>query len=195
MPAPSTPPPPLPLLATSSATTTSLATGAAQRHVCIEDDSLGCGDHATASTPPSSATTSTSTTAADDAGIDGFCAQGILVLDNRISGTGLAGIDVGRPGVHGPHRALHSGWQIIGNDVSGVTATGDQYGVSTAPDLARSRRYPLRGRRRQGADHGARPGHQGHLDQRDEACRPARCDGHADELAEAAKAAKGTMRP
>jgi hypothetical protein len=26
-----------------------------------------------------------------------------------------------------------SGWKIMGNDVSGLTATGDQYGVASAP--------------------------------------------------------------
>ena len=69
-----------------------------------------------------------------DGGIDGLYAKGVRVLDNRISGTGLAGIDVGAvASLWGMQSAPDSGWQIIGNDVSGVTATGDQYGVSTAP--------------------------------------------------------------
>ena len=59
-----------------------------------------------------------------DAGIDGFYSQGVQVLRNRISGTGLAAIDVGTafipyfPYPVGPA----SGWKIIGNDVGGVKA-------------------------------------------------------------------------
>jgi hypothetical protein len=57
-----------------------------------------------------------------DGGIDGFFAQGIRVLDNRISGIGLAGIDVGATWAFGPDTsAPASGWQIIGNDVSGLS--------------------------------------------------------------------------
>ena len=71
-----------------------------------------------------------------DGGIDGIYAQGIRVLDNRISGTGLAGIDVGAlASLVGLPSAPDSGWQIIGNDVSGLTAVGDQYGASTAQIL------------------------------------------------------------
>ena len=55
-----------------------------------------------------------------DAGVDGFYAQGIRVLHNRISGTGLAAIDVGADSYFGMTPALTCGWQIIGNDVSGV---------------------------------------------------------------------------
>jgi hypothetical protein len=69
-----------------------------------------------------------------DGGIDGIYGQGIKVLYNRISGTGLAGIDVGcYASLFGLPSGPDSGWQIIGNDVSGLTATGDQYGISTAP--------------------------------------------------------------
>ena len=69
-----------------------------------------------------------------DGGIDGFYAQGISVLRNRIYGTGLAAVDVGAAeSLWGMASAPASGWQIIGNDVSGLTATGDQYGVQTAP--------------------------------------------------------------
>ena len=67
-----------------------------------------------------------------DGGIDGFFADGIKVLFNRIWGTGLAGIDVGTEWWYGPNTPAtptqpafinppSSGWQIIGNDVSGVT--------------------------------------------------------------------------
>ena len=71
-----------------------------------------------------------------DGGIDGIYAQGIQVLNNRIWGTGLAGIDVGAlASLVGLPSAPDSDWQIIGNDLSGVTATGDQYGVSTAQIL------------------------------------------------------------
>jgi hypothetical protein len=70
----------------------------------------------------------------NDGGIDGVWAQGIWVLHNRISGVGLAGIYVGcAASVWGLPSAPDSGWKLIGNDVSGVTATGDQFGgVSTA---------------------------------------------------------------
>jgi hypothetical protein len=68
-----------------------------------------------------------------DGGIDGIWGQGILVTHNRISGTGLAGIDVGAvAALFGATPGPCSGWQIIGNDVSGVTATADQFGVPTA---------------------------------------------------------------
>ena len=69
-----------------------------------------------------------------DGGIDGLYARRVQVTDNRISGTGLAGIDVGAvASIWGLHSAPDSGWQVIGNDVSGVTSTGVQYGgVQTA---------------------------------------------------------------
>ncbi len=69
-----------------------------------------------------------------EGGIDGLYAKGVVVSGNRISGTALAGIDVGAAeSLWGLASAPASGWQIIGNDVSGLTATGDQYGVQTAP--------------------------------------------------------------
>ncbi len=67
-----------------------------------------------------------------DAGIDGLYAQDIGVLHNHICGTGLAGIDVGTAFNFGLPSGPTSGWQIVGNDVSSVDATGDQYGISTA---------------------------------------------------------------
>ena len=71
-----------------------------------------------------------------DGGIDGLYAQGVRVLGNRIWGTGLAGIDVGAlASLVGLPSAPDNGWRIIGNDVSGLIATGDQYGVSTAEIL------------------------------------------------------------
>jgi hypothetical protein len=71
-----------------------------------------------------------------DGGIDGIYAQGVQVLCNHIWGTGLAGIDVGAlASLVGLPSAPDNGWQIIGNDVSGLTATGEQYGASTAQIL------------------------------------------------------------
>jgi hypothetical protein len=79
----------------------------------------------------------------NDAGLDGLYAQDIWFVHNRIYGTGLAGIDVGAlSSVFGYPSAPASGWKIIGNDMSGLTATGDQFGgVPTAqvwlgPDAA-----------------------------------------------------------
>jgi hypothetical protein len=64
-----------------------------------------------------------------DGGIDGAYARGIRVLDNHIWGTGFAGIDVGAlSSIWGSPSGPASGWQIIGNDVSGVTASTDQGG-------------------------------------------------------------------
>lgn len=70
----------------------------------------------------------------NDAGLDGLYAQDIWFLHNRICGTGLAGIDVGAlSSLLGYPSAPASGWKIIGNDISGLTATGAQFGgVSTA---------------------------------------------------------------
>ena len=48
-----------------------------------------------------------------DAGIDGLYAQGIRVVHNRISGTGLAGIEVGAlSSLLGLPSAPASGWKI-----------------------------------------------------------------------------------
>jgi hypothetical protein len=64
-----------------------------------------------------------------DAGVDGVYAQGIRVLDNHIWGTGLAGIDVGVMTSLGTLPAAPaSDWQIIGNDMGGLTASTDQGG-------------------------------------------------------------------
>jgi hypothetical protein len=127
---PFAPPPPLPAPRYLISDNNILANGAANG-MWLEDDSVGWGDPACLN-----ATIVDNNIHLDnggnDAGIDGFCAQGILVLHNRISGTGLAGIDVGTTWWYTDLTEPTSGWQIIGNDVSGVTATGDQYGVSTA---------------------------------------------------------------
>ena len=56
-----------------------------------------------------------------DAGIEGYYARGIKVLDNHISGVGDAAIDVGTGPFFGMNSGPTVGWQIIGNDVSGVT--------------------------------------------------------------------------
>jgi hypothetical protein len=60
-----------------------------------------------------------------DGGIDGMYAQRVVVLHNRISGTCLAGIDAGTPfdSVYPYPIGPANGWRIIGNDVSGVTAS------------------------------------------------------------------------
>ena len=128
---PATPPPPLPapryFVCDNDITATGYGAG-----VLMEDDSLGNGD-----TPRLDATVSGNTITLDndgwDGGIDGFMVAGTKVLDNHISGIGVAAIDVGTTFFWGAISAPpSSGWQIIGNDVSGLTATGDQYGVSTA---------------------------------------------------------------
>ena len=66
-------------------------------------------------------------------GIDGCFVNDAMVLGNRISGTGLAGIFVGTPASGDTAPNSDSGWRIIGNDVSGVTADGSYYGVTSAP--------------------------------------------------------------
>ena len=70
----------------------------------------------------------------NDAGLDGLYAQNIRFVHNRIYGTGLAGIDVGAlSALFGYPSAPARGWKIIGNDMRGLTATGDQFGgVPTA---------------------------------------------------------------
>ena len=84
-----------------------------------------------------------------DGGIDGVYAQGIKVLHNRISGTGLAGIDVGTiASLWGMPSGPDSGWRIIGNDVSGVTPSDAIYGQPLAQIWLGTRRRPLPGRRR-----------------------------------------------
>jgi len=65
-------------------------------------------------------------------GITGVSGQGMRVLGNHISGVAFAGIDVGLNSDFGYTPAPDSGWQIIGNDLSGLTATSDQYGLPTA---------------------------------------------------------------
>ena len=66
-------------------------------------------------------------------GIDGCFVNDAMVLGNRISGTGLAGIFVGTPASGDTAPNSDSGWKIIGNNVSGVTADGSYYGVTSAP--------------------------------------------------------------
>jgi hypothetical protein len=56
------------------------------------------------------------------AGIGEVDAQDIQVLNNRISGTGLAGIYLGIPLLGDDSPGSVSGWKIIGNNVGGVTA-------------------------------------------------------------------------
>jgi hypothetical protein len=67
-------------------------------------------------------------------GIDGLGARGVYVLDNRISGTGIAGIDAGTD-IYASFNypaAPANGWRILGNDVSGVNPV-NAYGGHAAP--------------------------------------------------------------
>jgi hypothetical protein len=67
-------------------------------------------------------------------GIDGLGARGVYVLDNRISGTGIAGIDAGTD-IYASFdypAAPANGWRILGNDVSGVNPV-NAYGGHAAP--------------------------------------------------------------
>jgi hypothetical protein len=67
-----------------------------------------------------------------DGGIDGFYAQGIKVLGNRISGVGDAAINVGTASAFGINLGPTVGWRIIGNDVSDVTPSDAVYGQPPA---------------------------------------------------------------
>jgi hypothetical protein len=57
-----------------------------------------------------------------DGGVNGVGAEGVLVIGNRIRGTGIAGIDAGTDiyDVWGYPCGPDRGWRIIGNDVSKV---------------------------------------------------------------------------
>ena len=73
-------------------------------------------------------------------GIAGWYADGIQVLNNRITGTGLDGIAVGTD-FDGYAPGPASGWQIIGNDFSGFTPVNgwtQQYGLQTTSPQRRS---------------------------------------------------------
>ena len=57
-----------------------------------------------------------------DGGVNGVGAERVRVLDNRIRGTGIAGIDAGTD-IYGPWGypwGPGCGWRIVGNDVSKV---------------------------------------------------------------------------
>ena len=71
-----------------------------------------------------------------DAAIDGWFANGIRVLDNRIWGTALAGVEVGTEWDTSVFSAFEpgSGWQIIGNDFSGFSSV-NPYVSGMAPDV------------------------------------------------------------
>ena len=129
---PATPPPPLPAPRYYVCDNDISATGAGGG-VIMEDDSESNGD-----LPRLDATISGNNIHLDnaglDGGIDGFMVQGAKVLDNHISGTAVAGIDVGAD-LWGPYDYPSSDWEIICNDVSGLTATGVQYGIPTAQIL------------------------------------------------------------
>jgi len=100
-----------------------LATGYADA-VLLEDDSPSYGaPHRLDATV--SGNTIVLDNGGESGGIEGFWVKGAQVLGNRISGTGLAGIDMGIISAFGGpsfHRS-DSGWRIIGNDVSGVNAS------------------------------------------------------------------------
>ena len=137
---PYTPPPPLPapryVISENNMVAANITSGGSVVYgaggVWVEDDSLGNGD-----TPRLNAVIKGNDIHLDnggyDAGVDGFWAQGIQVLDNRIWGTGLAGIDAGATWYYGPgEQPATSGWRIIGNDVSGVIPT-DAWVTTAAP--------------------------------------------------------------
>jgi hypothetical protein len=67
-------------------------------------------------------------------GIDGFGAHDVRVVDNRISGTGIAGIDAGTDiyAAFGYPVAPADGWRIIGNDVGDLRCVNG-YGGLAAP--------------------------------------------------------------
>lgn len=67
-------------------------------------------------------------------GIDGFGADGVRVMHNTISGTGIAGVDAGTDiyADFGYPTAPALGWRIIGNDLSGLDCVND-YGGAAAP--------------------------------------------------------------
>ena len=94
--------------------------------VYVQDDSVPAGG-----SPRLDATIADNTivlaNGGHEGGVDGLYAQGIKVLHNHISGTGLAAIDVGCSSFFGMAPGPASGWQIIGNDVSGVKATSEKY--------------------------------------------------------------------
>lgn len=70
-----------------------------------------------------------------DAAIDGWFANGIRVLDNRIWGTALAGVEVGTEWDTSVFSAFKpaSGWQIVGNDFSNLTVVNSD--LSCAPEV------------------------------------------------------------
>ena len=69
-----------------------------------------------------------------DGGIDGVYAKGVLVSHNRISGTGLAGIDVGSAAsLWGIPSGPDFGWQLIDNDVSHLTLATQWMDASNDP--------------------------------------------------------------
>ena len=71
-----------------------------------------------------------------DAAIDGWFADGIQVLGNHIWGTALAGVEVGTEWDTSVFSAFApaSGWQITGNDFSGLSPV-NPYLSGAAPDV------------------------------------------------------------
>ena len=109
-----------------------ISTTGAGGGVYLEDDSEWNGD-----LPRLDATVSGNDIHLDngglDGGVDGLMVQGVKVLGNRIWGDGVAGIDVGAD-LWGSYDELASGWQILGNDVSGVSAS-DAYGSAPTAQI------------------------------------------------------------
>ena len=125
---PMTPPPPLPapryLISDNHMVAANPTGGECDAGgMWLEDDSLGNA------TPPSrlnaviSGNSISLANGGIDAGIDGYMVQNIKVLSNRISGTGLTGVNVGTDFLTSFFDQPASGWQIIGNDFSGLNPT------------------------------------------------------------------------
>ena len=97
------------------------ASNAVDEGMFLEDDSLAAGNGQTLS-----ALVAHNNIVLGDTqygGIDGDCVAGALVWDNVISGSGLAGICMGSSLYGDTAYGSDSGWQIIGNDVSHLTAS------------------------------------------------------------------------
>ena len=136
--APLTPLVPLPAPRYLVSGNTMLATGEAN-FMWIEDDSqfYSAPDRLSATVVGNSADMQEDPTGpVVDAAIDGWFASGIKVLDNRIWGTALVGVDVGTEWdtTYFPTFGTAGGWQIVGNDFSGLSPV-NPYVSGTAPDV------------------------------------------------------------
>ena len=105
--------------------------------MALEDDAFLDGSSASLLDAAVIGNTITLNNGGSSGGIDGIFGHDkhILIAHNRISGIGLAGIDLGCPYFWGyTDPGLLSGWKVIDNDVSGVDAT-NAYGGDTAQIL------------------------------------------------------------